>query len=86
MFENLGNVRFMRGKLPEAARAYSLSLWKDPRNLRSLKNLAAVYSRLGRQADVIRLWNQVRQVAPQDPDVQRVFQSAHPHGNIAVHP
>ena len=80
MFENLGNVRFVRGKLAEAARAYKLSLWQDPNNVRAMKNLAAVYSRLGRQGEVLRLWNDVRRVAPQDPDLQRVFH-ANPPGH-----
>jgi len=78
MFENLGNVRFARGKLAEAARAYNLSLWKDPNNTRSLKNLAAVLSKLGRQQELIQVWNRLQQVAPQDPDVQRVFHGTHP--------
>jgi tetratricopeptide (TPR) repeat protein len=81
MFENLGNVRFIRGKLPEAASAYKMSLWQDPTNVRVMKNLASVLSRLGRSAEVIRVWNQIRQVAPQDPDVQRAF-----HANVPVHP
>jgi tetratricopeptide (TPR) repeat protein len=80
MFENLGNVRFGRGKLAEAARAYDLSLWQDPRNVRALKNLAAVLSKLGRQTELLKTWNQLRQVAPQDPDVQRVF-----HANLPSH-
>jgi tetratricopeptide (TPR) repeat protein len=81
MFENLGNVRFVRGDLAGAARGYKLSLWQDPKNVRAMKNLAAVYSRLGRQGEVIRLWNEVRRTAPQDPDLQRVF-----HANPAIHP
>jgi len=81
MFENLGNVRFIRGNLAGAVRAYNLSLWQTPDNVRVMKNLASVLSRMGRQNDVIHLWGQIRQLAPQDPDVQRVF-----HGNIPAHP
>ena len=81
MFENLGNVRYIMGKLPGAMRAYNLSLWQDPNNIRVMKNLAGVLSRMGRMAEVNRLWNRIRQLAPQDPDVQRVF-----HANPAVHP
>jgi len=80
MFENLGNVRFLRGKLPEAAKAYRMSLWQGPNNVHVMKNLASVLSRMGRQAEVIQLWSQIRRLAPTDPDVQRVF-----HGNIATH-
>ena len=81
MFENLGNVRFMRGKLPDAARAYRMSLWQDPKNVRVMKNLAAVLSKMGRHAEVIGFWNQIRRLAPQDPDVQRVS-----HANLTTHP
>src|SRR5439155_2286300 len=51
MFENLGNVRFVRGQLPGAARAYRLSLWQGPDNTRVMKNLALVCSRLGNPTD-----------------------------------
>ncbi|MFA5975843.1 MAG: tetratricopeptide repeat protein [Elusimicrobiota bacterium] len=78
MFENLGNARFVRGRLSEAAKAYQMSLWRDKTNIRVMKNLASVYQRLGRQQDMTRLWNRMRALAPQDPDVQRVF-----HGTIA---
>ena len=81
MFENLGNVRYIMGKLPEAIRAYNLSLWQEPNNTRVLKNLAGVLSRMGRTGEATRLWNRLRQLAPQDPDVQRVF-----HANPAAHP
>jgi len=81
MFENLGNVRFISGNLPGAARAYNLSLWQDPKNTHAMKNLATVSSKLGRQGEAIQLWNRLRQLAPQDPDVQRVF-----HANLPAHP
>ncbi len=81
MFENLGNLRFARGQLSRAARAYRLSLWQTPDNPRVMKNLAAVLSRLGNSGEVLRLWNRIRQIAPQDPDLQRVF-----HANVAAHP
>jgi tetratricopeptide (TPR) repeat protein/O-antigen ligase len=81
MFENLGNIRFMRGNLEGAARAYNLSLWQGPDNVRVLKNLASVFSRMGHQADAVRVWNRIRQLAPQDPDLQRVF-----HANVQTHP
>jgi len=77
MFENLGNVRYVRGNLEGAVKAYRMSLWQDPSNVRVLKNLASVYGRQGRQQDVIKTWYQIRTLAPQDPDVQRVF-----HANL----
>jgi tetratricopeptide (TPR) repeat protein len=81
MFENLANTRFVRGHLSEAKKAYEMSLWIDPKNVRVIKNLAALYARLGQQRDVYRLWDRVRQLAPQDPDAQRVF-----HANVQTHP
>ena len=76
MFENLGNTRFVRGHLPEAVKAYRMSLWIDKTNTRVLKNLASVYGRMGRQQDALQIWLQIRSLNPQDPDLQRVF-----HGN-----
>lgn len=73
MFENLGNVRFIRNNLVAAEHAYRMSLWAKPDNIRAMKNLAAVVSRLGRQNETIALWHRIRQIAPQDLDVQRVF-------------
>jgi tetratricopeptide (TPR) repeat protein len=81
MFENLGNLRFTRGQLAGAARAYRLSLWQGPENPRVMKNLAAVSSRMGNISESARIWNRIRQIAPQDPDLQRVF-----HANVAAHP
>lgn len=73
MFENLGNTRFVRGHLPEAVKAYRMSLWVDKTNARVMKNLASVYGRLGRQQDALQMWLRIRALNPQDPDLQRVF-------------
>ena len=73
MFENLGNTRFVRGHLLEAAKAYRMSLWMDKSNVRVLKNLASVYGRMGRQQEALQAWLQIRSINPQDPDLQRVF-------------
>lgn len=76
MFKNLGDVRFMRGNLDGAARAYRLAIWQDKNNLVARKNLAATLTRLGRQAEMQQVWLDIRALAPQDPDVQRVFSHA----------
>jgi len=73
MFENLGNLRYMRGRLEPALKAYRMSLWVDPNNVRVLKNVASLNARLGRQQDVQATWLRIRQLAPQDPDVLKVF-------------
>lgn len=76
MFENLGNTRFVSGQYASAAKAYRMAIWRDKDNIHARKNLAAVYGRLGRNAEVNTIWNEIRQLAPQDPDVQRVFSHA----------
>jgi len=73
MFENLGNVRFMRGHFAQALKAFQLALWKDNTNVRTWKNLALAYDRLGDHQNVQRTWIHIRQIAPTDPDVLRVF-------------
>jgi tetratricopeptide (TPR) repeat protein len=73
VFENLGNVRFNRGRYPQALRAFKMAVWRDPKNVRAWKNLALVYARLGDQQNVIKTWTHIRQLAPTDPDVQKVF-------------
>ena len=67
----------------EALRAYRMSLRVNPANASVLKNAANASQRLGRPADMIDFMNQLRRVAPQDPDVQRVFHAQQP---IASHP
>lgn len=85
MFENLGNVRYLRGNMAGAARAYALSLWQNPEQpadrVRVLKNYASVLGRLGRNAQAAGAWSQIRKLSPQDPDVLRVF-----HGQPAPRP
>jgi tetratricopeptide (TPR) repeat protein len=73
VFENLGNVRFTRGRYDQALRAFKMAVWKDPGNVRAWKNLALVYARLGDQANVIKTWSHIQRLAPNDPDVQKVF-------------
>ena len=73
MFENLGSARFMRGRVAEAARAFKMAAWVDPTSVRALKNMALCYSRLGDNTRALHAWQQVRQVAPNDPDLKKVF-------------
>lgn len=46
MWENLGNIRYMSGRIREAARAYRMALKDNPQNERVLKNLAVAQARL----------------------------------------
>lgn len=76
VFENLGNARFIRNNFVGAAKAYRMATWKDPNNVRAAKNLAAAYGRLGRNSEAVHVWNEIRRIAPQDPDVMRLFSHA----------
>lgn len=78
MWADLGNVRFMRGKLNEAIAAYRMSLKRTPDQVQTMKNLANALARLGRQQEVVAIWNRIRVIAPQDADVQRLFHGAAP--------
>jgi len=46
MFENLGNIRFMRGRLRESIKAYRMALHHNPKNDRVLQNLRTAQQRL----------------------------------------
>jgi len=73
MWANLGNVRLIRNRPVDAVRAYRMSVQKNPDNVMTLKNLALAYTRMGRQYETLQTWNRIRQLAPQDPDVLRIF-------------
>jgi tetratricopeptide (TPR) repeat protein/O-antigen ligase len=100
MFENLGNVRFIRGQHAEAAKAMRLAVappdpsapysrrrwnmepssvgqainfWRDATNVRLLKSLGTCYGQLGDQVNLQRTWLKIRELAPTDPDVAKVF-------------
>ncbi|OGR92093.1 MAG: hypothetical protein A2992_08630 [Elusimicrobia bacterium RIFCSPLOWO2_01_FULL_59_12] len=83
MFENLGNLRFMRGRFREAAKAFRMAtkemqknIWVERANPRGWKNLAVTYGRLGDQQNAYRAWLKVRELSPNDPDVQKIFNRA----------
>jgi tetratricopeptide (TPR) repeat protein len=78
IFENLGNVRFTRGRFGQALRAFKMALWVDQTNVRAWKNLALTYGRLGDQRAATQTWFHVRELAPTDPDVQKVFGQRRP--------
>jgi Tfp pilus assembly protein PilF len=50
-----------------------MALWQDNTNVRTWKNLALTYGRIGDQRHAQETWLRVRQLAPSDPDVQKVF-------------
>ena len=73
IYEDLGSARFMRGRFADAARAFKLATWVDKTSVRAWKNLALCYGRMGDNAKSFQAWQQIRQLAPNDPDVKRVF-------------
>lgn len=72
---NLGNVRYLLNKYPEAEEAFRKALELDPKNIVAMKNLAVLYGKTERKEEAIRLWYKLRELRPDDPDVQRVFSS-----------
>jgi tetratricopeptide (TPR) repeat protein len=73
MFENLGNLRFMRGRFAQSAKAFRMAAWKDPGNARIWKNLALAAGRAGDNQGALMAWRKVQQLNPADSDVQKVF-------------
>jgi tetratricopeptide (TPR) repeat protein len=76
MFMNLGNLRFMRGDVAGAARAYRTGAHFDKSNVQIRKNLISSLMRLGRMAEITAVWREIYAIAPQDPDLQRIFHGA----------
>lgn len=71
---NLGNYAFMRNDIKKAESYYKRAVEFYPGAVNALKNLAIIYSKQGNYKAATEYWNRVRMIAPQDPDVQRVFQ------------
>lgn len=78
MWADLGNVRFLRGKLVDALRAYRMSLHINPTNANVLKNAANAAQRLGRPDQTMEFLRALRVAAPNDPEVQRIFHGSAP--------
>ncbi|OIO75809.1 MAG: hypothetical protein AUJ85_02080 [Elusimicrobia bacterium CG1_02_37_114] len=72
-YVNLGNLRFLTNDFSGAEKYYSKALEMVPDYINALKNLAIVFGKVGREAESVSVWNRLRLLNPQDPDVQRVF-------------
>ncbi|MEI8217869.1 MAG: O-antigen ligase family protein [Elusimicrobiota bacterium] len=70
---NLGNIRFMRNDLAGAQKYYEAAIQLNPSAIVAMKNLAIIFGRTGRRDLVEQMWLKIRSIAPQDPDVQKVF-------------
>jgi tetratricopeptide (TPR) repeat protein len=71
---NLGNLRFMRDDLAGAETYYQDAVRYNPKQVTALKNLAVIYGRQNHLDKARAAWENLRTIAPTDPDVQRVFQ------------
>ena len=71
---NLGNMGFMRGDMKDAENYYKQAVEFVPDYVNALKNLAILYGRQNRMQQASELWQKLRTIAPNDPDVVRVFQ------------
>lgn len=72
---NLGNLYYMKNDLAAAQKAYEEAVRLNPSALVAMKNLALIYGRSGRREQEAQMWYRIRALAPNDPDVQRVFQA-----------
>ena len=54
---------------------YQRALKLEPNRPDAVKGLAVLYSRLGRPQEAEPFWRTLRQINPQDPDVQNVFKT-----------
>ncbi|MBN1823548.1 MAG: O-antigen ligase family protein [Endomicrobiales bacterium] len=72
-YTNLGNLKFMANDMKGAEDYYNKSLEYNPEHLNTLKNLTILYGRTGRIEKANQAWFRIREIAPNDPDVQKIF-------------
>jgi tetratricopeptide (TPR) repeat protein len=72
---NLGNLCFMRNNLAGAQQYYEEAVRLNPAAIVAMKNLAVIYGKNGQRDRAGQMWMKIRSIAPQDPDVQKVFQA-----------
>lgn len=72
-YTNLGNLRFMRNDIAGARMYYEQAVGMNPSAVVAMKNLASIYARMGQREKAAAQWQKIRAMAPQDPDVLRVF-------------
>jgi O-antigen ligase/tetratricopeptide (TPR) repeat protein len=69
----LGNYYMADNLVDKAGEYYKKAADLDPNSPMALKNLAAYFGRKGDMQHAGDLWQRIRQIAPNDPDVKRVF-------------
>ncbi|MFH2069883.1 MAG: O-antigen ligase family protein [Elusimicrobiota bacterium] len=70
---NLGNLSYLSNDMKKAEGHYLKAVEYKPDNASAMKNLIIIYNGQKRQDDALRLWYRMREVAPNDPDVQKMF-------------
>jgi len=74
----LGYLAASRNEAQKSEACYLKAVELNPGNVNVLKNLAVLYSRAGHMDKAIPIWQKLYAIAPNDPDVQRVFQQQQP--------
>ncbi|MBN1622694.1 MAG: O-antigen ligase family protein [Endomicrobiales bacterium] len=70
---NLGNLYVMQEKTEKGEEYYKKAAEYDPKSVNALKNLAIIYGRKNQVQDAIEVWKKLRKIAPNDPDVKKMF-------------
>jgi tetratricopeptide (TPR) repeat protein len=73
-YTNLGNLSFMQNDFKGAEESYKKAVELNPESVNAMKNLAVVYSKLGDFENAKTVWEKLRVMAPNDADVQKMFQ------------
>ena len=66
---------FVKNSPPKAEAAYRKAVQLFPDNIDYQKRLAAFLGRQNRSADAIKVWQIIRQLNPNDPDIQNILRS-----------
>ncbi len=75
-FAMLGRIRVLRGSLSDAASALISGLKLDRDNRACLETLADVYKRMGKSAQEQQVWNHIRKVTGETPELAQLRRGA----------
>ena len=63
----------MHNKLEKAEKHYKTAIELHSINTTAMKHLAVIYSRTNRKDEAVKIWHRIREIAPDDPDLKKVF-------------
>jgi O-antigen ligase len=72
-YVNLGNLAIMTNNIAKSEYYYNKAIEIYPENTVAIKNLATLYTKIGQKDKAMSMWNKLRLINPQDPDLQRIF-------------